>query len=201
VPIDLVRNAYANRATEYIDALGSIENSAQTDRDYLLGWARSVDGRLLDVGCGPGQWTNFFHEAGVDVEGLDPVEEFIHDARTRYPTTPFRGGRAQQLDVASDTLGGILAWFSLIHLHPRDIGEPLNEFARAIKPGGSLAVGFFDGPAREPFNHAVATAYYWSVESLTEELEKAGFSVFDAQTRHDPGVRRQGVIVAHSPRV
>jgi hypothetical protein len=42
----------------------------------------------------------------------------------------------------------------------------------------------------------VTTAYYWSVDALTEHLERAGFTVTAAQTRTDLGVRPQGVIVA-----
>lgn len=191
-----MRDAYADRAAEYIVVLGSIEDAAQADRDYLLSWARTVDGPVLDVGCGPGQWTNYLHEAGIVVEGVDPVDSFIQDAGKRYPLARYRMGYANNLGVASRSLGGVLAWFSLIHIDPADIDESLHEFARCIRPGGSVAVGFFDGPSGQSFDHAVATAFYWSVEALTERLQSAGFTVIDAQTRKDPGVRRQGVIVA-----
>jgi len=196
VTVDPVHDAYTRRAAEYIEVVGKIEHAAQADRDYLLSWARSVDGRLIDAGCGPGQWTNYFREAGIDVEGVDPVEALVEDARGRYPMARYRVGRAEALGVPNASLGGVLAWFSLIHTDPTLIDEPLNEFARCIRPGGSVAVGFFDGPAGEPFDHAVATAFFWAVDALTLRLERAGFTVTDAQTRHDPGARRQGVIVA-----
>lgn len=194
--VDRVRDSYSDRADEYIAALGMIEHAAQADRDYLLAWAHSVDGRILDVGCGPGQWTNYLHEAGLDVEGLDPVEAFVDDATARYPSVRFRVGRAQQLDVPDGSLGGVLAWFSLIHTRPDLIAAPLREFARCIRPGGSVALGYFDGAPGRPFDHAISTAYFWSADALTERLERAGFVVTDAETRQDPGVRRQGVIVA-----
>ena len=196
VTVDPVLEAYTNRASEYIDVVGKMEHAAAIDRNYLLAWAQSVRGRLLDVGSGPGQWTNYLHEAGVDVEGVEPVDAFINDARARYPLARFCSGRAEQLDVPRGSLGGILAWFSLIHLEPGSIDAPLEEFARCIRPGGSVAIGFFDGVAGEPFDHAVARAFYWSVDALTNRLERAGFTVTDARTRHDEGVRRQGVIVA-----
>ena len=193
---DSVRDAYADRAAEYIDVLGSIEDAAQADRDYVLSWARSIDGPVLDVGCGPGQWTNYLLDAGIDVEGVDPVQAFIGYAGDHYPLARYRTGYANDLGVAAGSLGGVLAWFSLIHIDPAEIDESLNEFARCIRPGGSAAIGFFDGPSEEPFDHAVSTAFYWSVEALTKRLERAGFTVTDAQTRKDSGVRRQGVIVA-----
>ncbi|GAB2459394.1 ubiquinone/menaquinone biosynthesis C-methylase UbiE [Conyzicola lurida] len=194
--VDPVHAAYTNRAGEYIEAVGKIEHAAVADRDYVLAWAQSVDGPLLDVGCGPGQWTEFLREAGLDVEGVDLVEAFIDDARQRYPSARYRVGRAEALGVPAGSLGGVLAWYSLIHTDPERLDEPLKEFARAIRPGGSLVIGFFDGVAGESFDHAVATAYYWSVGSLAEWLVRAGFTVTDARTRQDPGVRRHGVIAA-----
>jgi ubiquinone/menaquinone biosynthesis C-methylase UbiE len=196
VTADIVRDAYSARAVEYIEVIGRIEHAAQKDRDYLLFWARATPGPLIDVGCGPGQWTEFFRSAGLDVEGVDPVSAFIEDARDRYPSARFRVARAEQLGVPDASLGGVLAWFSLIHMEPALIETPLIEFARCIRPGGSLAIGFFDGTASEPFDHAVTTAFYWSADALTTRLERAGFTVTDVQTRQDPGVRRQGAIVA-----
>ena len=193
---DRVFGAYTRRATEYIEVLGSIDRAAQQDRDYLLSWADSVDGLILDVGCGPGQWTNYLREAGVTVEGVEPVEAFVDDARVRYPQASYRVGRAEQLDVADESLGGVLAWFSLIHTPPEELEAPLVEFARCVRRGGSVALGFFEGAAGESFDHAVTTAYLWTVDALTVRLERAGFVVSDARTRQDAGVRRQGVIVA-----
>jgi ubiquinone/menaquinone biosynthesis C-methylase UbiE len=196
VAVDPVHEAYTSRASEYIEVVGKIEHAEPVDRDYLLAWARSIDGRLIDVGSGPGQWTNFFRDAGVDVEGVEPVEAFLDHARDRYPLAQFRPGRAEALGVPDGSIGGVLAWFSLIHTHPDLIDQPLNEFARCIRPGGSVALGFFEGAAAEPFDHSITTAYYWSVEALTERLEQAGFTVIDWRTRQGRGIRNQGVIVA-----
>jgi hypothetical protein len=49
------RAAYTARAAEYIDLFGSIEAAAALDRDRVLAWARGIDGRIIDVGCGPGR--------------------------------------------------------------------------------------------------------------------------------------------------
>ncbi|NDL59502.1 class I SAM-dependent methyltransferase [Phytoactinopolyspora mesophila] len=191
-----VRDAYAARAGEYIAVVGSIEHAADQDREYVLAWARGVGGHIIDVGCGPGQWTNYLRERGVDVEGVDPVPEFIDDARRRYPDAAYRIGHADRLDVEDASLGGVLSWYSLIHTDPDEIDALLTEFARAIRPGGGLAVGFFEGPEPAPFDHAVTTAYFWPVDLLSSRIEQAGFVVSDTQTRTDPGRRRHGAITA-----
>lgn len=102
-----VRNAYAARAVEYIDLFGTIDAAAERDRERILAWARGVRGRIVDVGCGPGQWTSFLREHGMDVEGIDPVPAFIDEAGRRYPDDCYRIGRADDLGV-EDAGGSVL---------------------------------------------------------------------------------------------
>lgn len=191
-----VRRAYAARAAEYAAAFGDIDAAAQQDRGLVLAWALSVPGLIIDVGCGPGQWTSYLSSHGVHIEGIDPVAEFVDAARQHHPHVPFRLGQAEALDVDDAELGGVLAWFSLIHTDPDAMAAPLNEFARCIRPGGSVAIGFFEGPSLVPFDHAVTTAYFWPAAELAARVERAGFAVTDARARTDPGVRRQGLIIA-----
>ena len=192
--------AYAERAGEYIDALGSIEATAEEDRALIGDWADSVTSRILDVGCGPGHWTAWLIAQGHDAEGIDPVPAFIHHAHARFPGVPFRVGQSEQLYVEDASVGGILAWYSLIHTEPGNIPTVLREFARALSPAGSLAMGFFTGPQVAPFEHAVTTAYAWPIDVLAGLIEDAGFAVTARHTRTDPGVRPHGAIIArHTP--
>ena len=191
-----VSEAYAKRSAEYITLFGSIEAAAEFDCEYVLAWAQGIDGCIIDIGCGPGQWTSYLSERGSAVEGVDPVAEFIDHARRQHPGVTYRTGRADRLGVENASLGGVLAWFSLIHTCPDQIGVPLTEFARCIRPDGGLAIGFFEGPELVPFDHAVTTAYFWPVGLLASRVEQAGFEVTDVHTRTDPGTRPQGTMLA-----
>jgi len=194
--VPAIRAAYTARAADYISHFSRIEVAARQDREQLVTWARGVDGGILDVGCGPGQWANHLSEHGVRVEGIDPVPAFIDEARRRYPDVSYRVGQADRLGVDDASLGGVLAWYSLIHTDPAEIGGLLAEFARCVRPGGGLALGFFEGPELAPFDHAVTTAYFWPMHRLAAEVERAGFAVVDTHARTDPGARRHGAIVA-----
>ncbi|WP_460947816.1 class I SAM-dependent methyltransferase [Okibacterium endophyticum] len=191
-----VRDAYSRRAAEYSEIFGSITAAHPSDRQLVESWAAGIDGPVIDAGCGPGQWTNHLAEQGIAASGVDLVPEFIARARASYPGIPYRVGSLDDLDVATGSAGGVLSWYSLIHLDPDLMQVPLVEFARVIRPGGGLLLGFVEGPAIEKFDHAVVDAYSWPVEMLGDELRSAGFEVVEAHTRTGPGYRPHGAIAA-----
>lgn len=191
-----VREAYTARAEEYISLLGSVADTHEIDRELITRWAEPIDGSLLDAGCGPGHWTDHLRRLGHDVEGVDLTPAFVARAAERFPAVPFRVASFDDLGVPDAALGGILAWYSLIHLEPERVPVVLDRFARCIAPGGSLLLGFFDGASIEPFPHKVVTAYFWPPSAMAERLEAAGFVVEEVHTRTDDGRRPHAAIVA-----
>lgn len=113
--VSKVINAYGERSAEYIELFGTIDLASEADRTAVLAWARGVTGPIVDVGCGPGQWTHFLSEHDLTIEGVDPTPEFVAAAQRRCPGIRFRIGQAEHLDFTSESLGGILSWYSLIH--------------------------------------------------------------------------------------
>lgn len=174
---------YDGRAAEYIELAGALEQMDARDRDVIAAWRDATSGGLLDAGCGPGHWTEFLSRGGRQARGLDLSGEFIDAARSAFPDVRFDRGSFRELPVESGSLGGILAWYSLIHTPPTDVPAALAEFARALAPGGSILIGFFEGTARESFAHAVAPAYYWTSEALGDLLADAGFLVTGGERR------------------
>ena len=180
--------AYDGRAAEYIEIAGALEQMDARDRDVIAAWRDATPGALLDAGCGPGHWTEFLSIGGREAWGVDLSAEFIASARAAFPAVRLEVGSFRELPVESGSLGGILAWYSLIHTSPADVPAVLSEFARTLAPGGGLLIGFFDGEPREPFAHAVAPAYYWTPEALGDLLADAGFAVTGGERRgREPG--------------
>lgn len=195
-PRHTVRAAYSARSQEYVDLFGSMTSTHPSDRAVVRSWAADLDGPVLDAGCGPGQWTDFLTDRGLIASGIDLVPEFIRRARGQYPSLTFEAGNFEELEDATGSLGGVLSWYSLIHHEPKDIHVPLAEFARVIRPGGGLLVGFFVGDTVEAFDHAATTGYRWSVRALSRELESVGFEVIETHTRTGSGYRPHGAITA-----
>ncbi|MFJ6428712.1 class I SAM-dependent methyltransferase [Microbacterium maritypicum] len=178
-----IRDGYAARAGEYTELFGDIGQMDDIDRERIGRWSDGIDGRILDFGCGPGHWTAFLVDRGADAEGIDLVPEFVNDASARFPQVPYRVASLTDADVPAGSLGGVLAWYSLIHATPDELPSLLAAARRAIREGGHLLIGFFDGTDGEPFPHAVTTAHYWSVDGMSALLERAGFSVLDSDAR------------------
>lgn len=166
-----------------------------SDRQIVDSWARGLEGRVLDAGCGPGHWTNYLAELGVDVHGIDLVPSFIAHARSTYPNVRFELESIDQIDEATGSLGGVLSWFSTIHHNPSSMGAPLAEFARVLRPGGQLVLGYFSGHSIESFDHTVLDAYRWPAPELHERLSAAGFDVLETHFRETRNARPVGAVV------
>ncbi|TQL68785.1 methyltransferase family protein [Nocardioides albertanoniae] len=190
--------SYDSRADEYIDLFGSVDQLSGADRDLIAGWRAKVSGRILDAGCGPGQWSRFLAETGTgEVVGVDASSGFLSSARARHRDLALARADLAALPLADSSVGGVLAWYSIIHTPPAGLPSILSELARVLTPGGSLLLGYFDGTPEEPFDHAVHTAYYWSAQALGDLLAEHGLVIGHAETRQDPGVRRRhGELIA-----
>ncbi|KDP92633.1 MULTISPECIES: class I SAM-dependent methyltransferase [Clavibacter] len=195
-----VADAYAARAAEYAERLGTLDAVHPADLALVTTWAHGITGSVLDAGCGPGHWTALLASRGLDARGVDLVPAFVAHARAAHPRVPFEVGDLDALDAGDGALGGALAWYSLIHHAPDRIDVPLAELARVVRPGGGLLVGAFAGPDgiadAEPFDHAVTRAWRWSPDELAARIDAAGFEVDEVHTRISTRQRPHLAIVA-----
>lgn len=190
-----VRSAYSAIHELYIDLFGSPTDIDPEDTAFVL--RHLTDGPVLDLGCGPGHFTQVLHASGLAATGIDLVPEFVAHARSRYPDIPFRVDSLRTLDAPSETIGGLLAWFSLIHFTPAELPEILAEFHRVLIPGGRLVLGFFDSEEQvEVFPHKVTDAYRWPVDALSDLLGAAGFTELERRRPPRVGEMRPYAVLA-----
>ncbi|MDP9102027.1 MAG: class I SAM-dependent methyltransferase [Actinomycetota bacterium] len=196
--LEAVRDAYSCVSGQYIELFDEVDPNdpdAVLIRKYLTG----LPGPVLDLGCGPGQWTAHLHRLGVDVTGVDLVPEFVAHARVARPGPEFQLGSFIDIKATEHSLAGILAWYSLIHLPPAELGGALSQFRQLLTPAGMLVLGFFDSDdGLAAFDHKVVKAYRWPADALVEKLAEAGFTEVERVRREvaDRPDRRYGVVVA-----
>ncbi|MFI7027024.1 class I SAM-dependent DNA methyltransferase [Micromonospora sp. NPDC049900] len=181
-----VRDAYSSMSGQYIALFGG-GWQAPDDAALIRGHLAGLDGRVLDLGCGPGHWTADLHALGADVTGIDLVPEFIDHAQANFPGPAFRLGSMIELDVPDHSVAGILSWYSTIHLPPPELDRVLTEFRRMLTPSGRLVIGFFDSDDEvAEFDHKVLTAYRWPADEFSARLTRAGFTELQRRQQQFP---------------
>lgn len=174
---DEIKKAYESQARDVEQLLGTTIMTSDPDRSVIEPWAKTIVGPILDVGSGTGRWTGHLASLGHDVEGLEPVEEFVQLARQTYSSVRFERGSIEDLAGSRCRWAGILAWYSLIHMGPQQLPEALATLRGVLAHDGTLLMSFFSGPHLVPFNHPVATAYLWPMPDMIRELNTAGFQI------------------------
>jgi SAM-dependent methyltransferase len=136
----------------------------------------------VDVGCGPGRVTAFLADLGVAASGVDLSPGMVAAARRTHPALRFEVGSMLALDVPSGSLGGLLAWYSIIHVPDELLPGVFAEFHRVLAPGGLLQLAFQVGD--EPLHLTSAGGHPVSLDfhrrrpaTVTALLAAAGFEV------------------------
>jgi SAM-dependent methyltransferase len=143
------RSSYDTDARGYAEKVRGLLDEMPFLRASLTLFAELVDGAgggpVADVGCGPGYATGYLHELGVDAFGIDLSPEMIAIARRDHPELRFDVGTMTELDLADDSVMGIIAFWSVIHVPDHAVPTVFEQFRRVLRPRGLLLVGFHVG--------------------------------------------------------
>ncbi len=181
------RSSYDIDATGYAEKVQGLLDEMPYLRASLTLFAELVQGAgggpVADVGCGPGYVSGYLHDAGVDVFGIDLSPEMIAIARRDYPDLRFEVGTMTDLDLADDSVVGIVAFWSVIHVPDAAVPGVLEEFRRVLRPQGLLLVGFHvgdetrhtsEGYTGRPVN---VDSHRRRPSTMAEWLRDAGFTI------------------------
>jgi SAM-dependent methyltransferase len=143
------RSSYDIDASGYAEKVQGLLGEMPYLRASLASFAEQVreagGGPVADVGCGPGYVAGYLHDAGVDAFGIDLSPEMIAIARRDHPDLRFEVGTMTDLDLADQSVVGIVAFWSVIHVPDDAVPGVFEEFRRVLRPQGLLLVGFHVG--------------------------------------------------------
>jgi len=94
-------------------------------------------GRLLEAGCGTGQWVQFLGKLGHDVVGIDYAAGGLEVGRAHNPDLNLIQADIRNLPFEDESFDYIVSFGTIEH----DINGPedaLIEFRRVLKPSGKL---------------------------------------------------------------
>ena len=201
------RAAYDLVASDYARLLPGTAAEAPADLAIIGRFSASVPegGPILDAGCGTGRMIGHLHELGhLHLAGVDLSPGMIAQATSAYPEASFAVAELAELPYPDHHFDGILAWYSIIHTPPEELGPLWAQFHRVLRSGGSLLLGFQAGTGsrqiRFAYGHQVEmTAQRHDPADLVARLEAAGFIVDEDLQRAPcgPEFGPQGFLRAH----
>ena len=155
------------------------------------------NGKLLEVGCGAGDWSLWAAERGYEVSGVDTaphaIEWALDKCRERGLRAQFRVGDALELAEYDSNAFDIVLDGHCFHCI---VGEDRRRFLRAVrrvlKPGGIFHINTmcgtptcdeylqeFDATSRCIIRRGVANRYLGLPESIEQEVVEAGFTAIN----------------------
>lgn len=173
-----------------VDTYGSVADqyrARNADRcaieDFLDRFLDALDGtRVLDVGCGPGWETATFAERGYDPIGVDLTPAFLRMATDVAPDGSFTRMDMRRLGVTDDSVDGLWACASFLHVPRSDSRSTLAEFHRVLRSGGTLALAVKRGEGEQSgsvYEDDERRFTLYTADALHERLQSAGFTIVD----------------------
>lgn len=202
-----LRDSYTRIAA---DMAGSDRRPQLLERALVGVFAERVrlggPGPVADIGCGPGWHTALLRDLGMDAFGIDLAPGMVEVARRTYPGLRFEVGSMLELGLADQSVAGVLACYSIIHVPWELRPQVFAEFFRVLAPGGALMVVFQVGDEQlhrtEAYGQPVSlVAYRQRPEQVAGLLRDAGFEVWMQAVREREDVEKvpQAYLIAQKP--
>jgi SAM-dependent methyltransferase len=203
------RASYDVVAKEYAARIYGELSRKPFDREWLDDFTERTRllGPVCDVGCGPGQIARYLWERGARSSGLDLSFGNLRQARRLNPGLEFVQGDMLALPFAAESLGGIAAFYSIIHLEREQVPAALREMRRVVRPGGWLLLAFHlgAGTLHEDELWGYSVDFDATLFTLPEVVKRAGEAglVVERAVERDPYApeveyqSRRGYILAH----
>lgn len=148
-------------------------------RGIIDKFIEKVQGKVLDVGSGPGRDGLILKERGISVTCLDASSAMVKLSAARGLTSV--QGDFSELPFADGSFEGVWAYTSLLHVAKAEIGSPMGEIKRVLRLGGVFGLGLIEGDKelyRESSGVGKPRWFSFYTESEVEELLAAhGFRI------------------------
>ena len=184
----IVKDDYNAIADTYAKCYSEIEYC----KAYIDEFIASLAGKkVLDIGCGAGQITDYLTQRGIGTIGIDFSEELLKIAKQNFPNSKLI--LADICDYEQkEQVDGIITKDVLFHLSDENLLHVLQKFRRMLKPNGNLCI-IMDMPKEageqifvEELDHKYQIYYnYLTPEKLKDLLEKTGFNIENIQLVKD----------------
>jgi len=184
------RKSYNLAAEKYYEDFKDEMKQKEYDRAFLDEFSSHFDPAsiICDVGCGPGHITRYIHDKGLKVFGVDISEKCVEVARRENPGMRFQVMDMANLDLADESVDGIISFYSIIYTPKRFQPVLFREFNRVLKTGGRICVAVKKGDTEGYVDELIGfkTKLYFAnfnEAEIRNYLEANKFRVASLETR------------------
>jgi ubiquinone/menaquinone biosynthesis C-methylase UbiE len=133
-----IERVYDTVAKEYSEEFFGEHEKKPKDQEILNRFSIEIGDKkpVWDFGCGPGQTTRYLRDIGIGVSGLDLSEKIIEQARIIHPDLNFIKGNILELEFDDDTIGGVVAFYAIVHFTEGQVERAFREIFRVLQSGG-----------------------------------------------------------------
>jgi len=148
--------------------------------------------RVLDVGCGPGNFTKYFLGKGFYAEGIDLAPNMIKMAKKMVPEGIFKIMDMRKLKYPNKSFDGLCTAYSLCHISSNQALDVLKEFYRVLKPNAIMILMLQKGKGEvvipEPLDPKRKMFFkYFQPGEIKNLLKKSGFKIIYQAERKSRG--------------
>lgn len=182
-----VFHCYNKTAAQYADKFYHELDHKHMDRILLKAFAaeNKGKGKMIDIGCGPGQTTVFLSNSGVsDLLGTDLSPAMIAEAKKLNPQLSFEVADMLKLPYADNSFGSVVAFYAIVHFDELKLLAALKEMNRVLIVKGQLLFSFHTGDKEvhldEFLGEKVSIDFrFFETREVMALVDKARFSVID----------------------
>jgi ubiquinone/menaquinone biosynthesis C-methylase UbiE len=95
--------------------------------------------KILEAGCGRGQWVIYLGQEGYDCVGVDLAFRAMARSRKEFPYARFIAGDINTLCLKDSSFDVILCWSVIDHIE-QGPEQALREMRRVLRPGGKIFI-------------------------------------------------------------
>jgi 2-polyprenyl-3-methyl-5-hydroxy-6-metoxy-1,4-benzoquinol methylase len=153
------------------------------------------DARILDIGCGPGNISQFLINTNNDYHllGIDLAPKMIELAQINNPSAQFKIMDCKDIEQLDQCYDGIVSGFCLPYLSKAETRQFITDTTELLKPSGVLYLSTMEDEysksglvGSSSGGEDTTHIYYYKADFLTQLLIKNNFEIIDIQRQTHP---------------